>query len=671
MLNIYAVVGERALPVILPIINLLDGENQPSQVALIHTDKTKKIADLAQNYLKNKYTNDFLCTQITTNEFLEQLKNNQLNLQNSYFNLTPGLNWFISKVTLHLSGAETILYADNQYLYFFSAKDFSQKNKLDLINIGLDDYLILNPAIKIKPTKSKKRTINLGESYNILDVVDKNNKSILDERKRILNCINLTFITLKEHRGFLYLYFDLRKRSISDDLLKQLNVKNNNKQYAILKLYRILLGVFEPLNYRLIVLSDWKKLIDRGKYDDVYVVEKEIDFKKLYQKPPLPHKHKIKEDKSQLSPPLRLKQGKVKKGLFVCLGVNLEPTLKAIKSHAADKVVVFHDTSPKILNYTKKLLAIERKYNCKFETIETNHRGNNVVPILVKKVKNENIQWSINITPGTKAQSIALSVGAKCAGIKKNIYSLKARNLENILTQKQGNEIPIIKPEELLYFYLDGEHRDKVQNINSDLEKLSPLWGQILTGLAENRVQYKSNGFIGLIQNNPNLNVRIDLENQKIYYQDVDQNVSNDFFDYLCNKENPEYDGRWWELLTYWAVLQANLAPPEQVRLNLEIGKEKNPFTEFDVVLPFETNVIIISCKVGKQYLMFEDFALRSETRSRFGRMALCFLATNVLDVKDDQFIPEVGLLTPKQLSNPEILAQTIKKHRDRLKTTT
>jgi len=92
------------------------------------------------------------------------------------------------------------------------------------------------------------------------------------------------------------------------------------------------------------------------------------------------------------------------------------------------------------------------------------------------------------------------------------------------------------------------------------------------------------------------------------------------------------------------------------------------------VVFSYMEHIIVISCKTATKSLYIDALQLLSEARSRFGRMAVCFLA--VPHRLKDRIIKlsgreSVKVLTPEELYDRKKLVDSIEKHVAALSTTT
>lgn len=81
--------------------------------------------------------------------------------------------------------------------------------------------------------------------------------------------------------------------------------------------------------------------------------------------------------------------------------------------------------------------------------------------------------------------------------------------------------------------------------------------------------------------------------------------------------------------------------------------------SELDVVFPYNTHVVIISCKAGKDQLALNAYLVKSEAKKRFGRpTVLPFVA--LPHNKEFEPVDGVGIVTPSILSDGKKLRASI-----------
>ncbi|MEM1782595.1 MAG: hypothetical protein QW483_01795, partial [Nanopusillaceae archaeon] len=419
----YSLVGRRAIPVVLPLIALMKQHSfkpEELEITLVVTKESKEVANKVINFL-DKHYNLKKFNLVDYDDFL-QMTDTIPSEKNVFFNLTSGMNWQVSEVILKLNidSDITFLYQDYNYLYFISPKYPFGKivNKLLLPNLGLDNYFELDQEIMLQKKEDNKIELSFIRTYPIIDTIDNNvDKTVIEVLNHKINAytndlknkINRYLVYVKEYRGYLYLYFDF-----SD--FKKTDIEN------IYRLYRIIISIFNPLNYGLYFYlkpeqNDSITLFEnRLATDDIYFTSDRNVFNQWMKNPPSPHKTRPRLESTSTKPNTcyrdSIQKFKEKRVGVVVLGDNITLTLQTIFNwkHVDGFLIIYDSSSERMLYYKEIILRNRPKWilqiGGKFiEFLETNHIGENIGNAIYNFVtniaKNKKINLEINITPGT------------------------------------------------------------------------------------------------------------------------------------------------------------------------------------------------------------------------------------------------------------------------------
>ncbi|RME63685.1 MAG: hypothetical protein D6778_09215 [Nitrospirae bacterium] len=375
------------------------------------------------------------------------------------------------------------------------------------------------------------------------------------------------------------------------------------------------------------------------------------------KKEPLPHSPSF----------VRVPQVKVSSNrtLVLCLGDNIVPVLKAIKTHheahKTQKVLVFYDeTSQRIRDLLEPLRQYCSKRFIEFKQAGTDHMGASILEKMkqyLKPLSRESVY--INITPGTKAQAVALATGACKLDIKDRLYSIHKNRLVEITTGSSVAEVSEVPPEEVIPFYF-YEHRTK--RAYEQIARTSELWESLLDVLSKNPKAYRGGGFSGIYYKGQRF-LDVDEKALKVYHRGLHREfkLPREVF----QRQEDIRGGFWWEVVVYWA-LRRHLQC--EVHLNVEhLDERQLPLSELDIVTAWEKNIIVVSCKTSTKELDLHSMQLVAEARARFARMAVCFIAVPTETERQLIELPHqetfVRVLPPTILNNRQRLLGELKDH--------
>lgn len=672
---IISCVGQRPLAVITPIKPLIRVKNlQPSQVTicLITTKHTEKMqVEHCGDWLREHYPDITISKHpfVQTEDFVASLC---AGFDDVYFNTNSGMNWQISFMCLHLPEKTVCISSDMERLYVWNLlHDAREAEVFALEDMGLTECCRLSTHINVTVLTEMKATLGgsvrktfaekgIKTSFDI-HFKDKNPQTAITTE--INEEINQRLIWVNEQKGQFYLLFDLTLDGVYPQYVKKhielkqrLRENTDAVRPAYLKdLYRLLTSVFDSVNYNVTIATDQPQLVERAAIDgiDHIRIHKDIarnmalfDFvagkRHITPKAVIPRRlteSAFRRKGSDLSAP----------PLLVCLGDNLETTLKAIHAHQPRPILIFFDTtSPKISRLARKLAMVlgEMQPPVNVYLMETDHRGGGILTML------RNIRQPLiaNITAGTKMQTVALSCAARLSGNDDGLYSIKGESTTQV-ARLGGFAIPIPPfPLEEIILPQIARVRDAALK---DKSFRNDLWHFILDDLVGKRIE-PGTSLLGLkIAGTQYTVFDRDAKTGKLKapWNEYLYDVSEAFFD-------ERKGGIWWEAVVAQAVHDIITTDVHwQVTWNWSRGSSKRYFSELDVVFSYKNRIFVISCKSGSSIsLVRESFLVKSEAAKRFGRQHVPCIAVPFEKHKEKTLtntrINSVGILTPEILSD-------------------
>lgn len=639
-IKIISCIGQRALAVITPIKTLLkipELKDKEIDVLLIHTVRTKEIGGkckewLSRKKIKNRFPKANILSPIlfeSSKAFVEKMAGDSGII---YFNTNPGMNWEVSFLSLYLPENTICFSSDTKWLYKWNLlKDISLREKIKLDNIELESYLSLSPDIKIKTNKyinnslSKKVKQYLKKFKRIKSFEGINKIGISDN---LLQIINTRLIWVRERNGILHLLFDLHT--------------DKKENEGLLNNFRFITSIFDSINYAVTIVSDRDSIINRAKVECVDSINTDrIKWNTKIEnwisgKREVKPKEMVPTDASPEN--ITAEDLKNKQLLCVCLGDNIETTLKAILSHDLDVALFYDAKSPRIRYLADKLITIS-PFEKKIYLIPTDHRGTGILDTVDKLVQKGNT-CIFNITPGTKMQTVELTAAARKNNLVSNVYSIDKEciksltNSEDVLAVKSPEIIELIN-----CHIAPFEYDKKMINKHNNPFKLK-LWSKLLKKLADGDIKPYGN----ILE----LKYR---DGQKVFKSKNDK-VELEDKEYLIDKVFFTQAGSWWEAVVAKAVSTLNTEVYWQVIWSNEGVK----FSELDVVSRFKEHIIVISCKTKPQDIEIVAHLVKSESSKRFGRFAMPFVAVPYDKVNGKNIggnsVEGVKILTPSLLNN-------------------
>jgi hypothetical protein len=686
----YSLVGERGIPVCMPIYFLLkENYRKKAEVTLIHTPHTTEVADLSASFLKQEFKNRVRISLVVYDDFIRALKSNSID-EKAEINLTPGMSWQVAEVILNLPENITCINMDYRYLYRYVLKDgidSASPVKIDR-KLTLKNYSFLNPAINIVKTGKPHRFINM---YGLNK---KNGFTLKLKNQKYMDWINHSLVWGEEIGGFLYLLFDLTEAGLFSSLKKKKDIRN-----PALSLYRMILATFNTLNYGITIISDNPHMRKRAELDGINAIpENELRIKEWIKCPPEPKKIAI----PLKSPSIRWSfkdssfEDPGERTLFLCLGDNVVTTLKAMDSHCnihgIDRTVLFFDSDSGRLRSMAEYTESNPLIFGRITTEPTDHMGRGVIERIVELSRHADSEFFFNISPGTKAHTSALSTAARLVGSSKNVFSIRKEAIVSVLTGEVAGKVPSVPPARIISFYCPYSEQQR-NEVASSIKRSARLWDSLLYGFAEGHLSFRGGGLRGIVMSGRSM-LEPHWSDKAIWLTHRGLQGRFKLPEGIYNKKEDIEKGWWWEIVTYWAihkhgissrvllnVLCYNHEKEKRTKSRRQPYSKKRPddyyrqlYSEIDLVFSYREHIIAISCKTATKSLYIDALQLLSEARARFGRMAVCFLA--VPHRIEDRFIKVSGrdsvrVLTPEELSDREKLVDTIERHIADLSTTT
>lgn len=629
-INIISCVGQRALAVVSPIHTLVKRgiikETEAEVTLLYTTEAIQRIAEESGEWLRRHFPYLSIAKYPFQNErsFFCELGNGRNNIM---LNLDPGGNWQVATTMLHLSKAAVCFYSDTENLYLWNADgdiDNPDRKAVSLESIGLEEYNKLSKELTIKIRPGINRSLSLHiQTFLVEHDYD---RSFLILRHgldaNLLATLNAKLIWAKERKGHLYLLFDLTKGQLTSGMLTNT--------------FRLLTAILSPLNYFITVLTDDVRLLQRTRLEGVDAIELKSgdaswkervrnwieDCVVTQPKRVAPFTIQNKIVQSQPADIVQIGDNQ-KKILFVCLGDNIETTLKAIHSHDPDGVVLFYDaTSPRITFLAERMA--KRFSSIRFFSVRTDHVGRGIATITKKIIgqicARSSIDVAFNITPGTKSQAAVLSGIANRLGFGDFVFSVDASRIKPL--NGSIKDFPVVSPSiaEILACQIAPLRNPSKRILAGDACSVLLKWlasGDIYPADRILRLQDRQKQSVCCItgKTSTGCQVRLQANGKSATYL-----LDESFFQ----------PGMWWEAVVaramlewlrksvYWGVTWSQVEgqrPPEAL-------------TELDVVFSLPEYVGVISCKtVRKKSLEIMAYLVKSEAHKRFGRFALPFVA--------------------------------------------
>ncbi|MCX7858221.1 MAG: hypothetical protein N2513_09660 [Deltaproteobacteria bacterium] len=690
MFPIISCVGTRPLAVINPIYTFIKSYNlalDNVEIILFFTERTQKTSKECENWFEEVF-NRIKVRSLPFNKKDISTKINSIaaGKEAIYFNVNPGMNWEVALLTYHLPLDTICFYGDFKYLYVWRLKeDVKKATTIELFSLGWETYNRFSDKVFFK-----RYGINEGLSENLRDLLRQNNiyeHFEVEIKSRVpgelMSFIKERLVWASERHGNVYLLFDFQfseeLEKLTDDKAKELR-----KDYNLF--YRAITEIFDPLNFDLTFVMDDFFLAERAKVDRYRVILRkkgeEADWKskvlKWIKNPEFYPKRIMHFDlKKEVSNWFGASVSR-KGNLCVCIGDNVSPTLKAILSHNASTIWLFYDKNSTIIKSLaenlKKLFLGKGKI---IHTIPTDNKGSGIVDFI--KTNLENLKdLQINITPGTKSQTVALVQAAKNIKRPEAVFSIDGEWVRNLVSDDVV--CGTISPDPDLV--IDS----LLLNLKSSLQPPKvEAFSHLMKALSEKKIR-------------GNLSKILDLTIEKRgffrkketkVFEIVDFPTDSKTAIIKCTLDNQSYEidkiiiedertGVWWEAAVAYSLEKAlNVKVLWGVTWNWpqkskktgdqqqESKKTKYFFSELDVVFKYKEYICCVSCKTGSRRLKeLTRYEILSEARKRFDRFALPMIALpfDKSGEKKWEGLIEDGVLhiTPTLLANEERLKKAI-----------
>ena len=703
-IGIVSCVGQRSLAVITPINTLLNNiirdegiETGAIEIILLYTTdirSIKTIADKCEEWLKERFQGITVSLISFSTDDKNSIARLCANKTRAYFNTNPGYNWEVAFICLHLPARTVCFSSDTENLYtWYLADDVGKCKAQPLEHLGIASYNGLSRDILIEESDGLKTSLRpdilkvlsdkgLSTSFTVLF------NNIINTYPDIIDIINERLVCAREYHGSLYLLFDLAARS-------------GERTKDRTNIFRILTAVFNPVNYFVtIITNDAWWTYERAIAEGVYCIDmsrRNNGWKDELAQWVSGAKH---EKLKSLLPRSLEKQVAVNvkeqedtgavinenPTLIVCLGDNIETTIKAINSHAAGKVYLFYDATSKRIAYLANRIK-NTLMSIDICTIPTDHRGKGMIEN-IDNILRTNRSPVFNITPGVKTESVAMSVAARRKGVTDAIFSIHDREEKIVQLTDSSRAFPVrnsvadIIKCNIVPFDKDQEERKK-----GIMEE--EFWRLLLDGIAKGNI--RPFGFFEGIKfrNADGSWARAKIEqgsspgNKEVEFVLEDQTIQSTLPEEFLDSE--ESGGLWWEAVVtkaihdfidkdiYWGAIWgwANTK-----KTFVKSGVVDEPaYSELDIVFSYKNQAAVISCKAGQgknETLQVSAYLAKSEATKRFGRFALPFVAIPYEErdgkLVGGEVIGEAMVLTPSILADKATLISHIEKFLDIVK---
>lgn len=663
-------VGQRPLAVINPINTLIVNEGfkyEEISVTLFTTDKTETHGVGCKAWFEERFHGIKVnLVPFKQNNLAETIGKITKDATSIYFNTNPGMNWEIAALASYLPDRSICIYADYARLYVWQiVEDIKRSKSFELLDVGLEVYN------KFSDKKFyEKEGINNDVSENLKTLLREHgyDKHYLVEGNdippngEIADFIKRRLVWVKEAAGYIYLLFDFQM----GELLHLENAeeqKRQNKYY--LNMYRAITKIFKPENFTVVITTDSFTLMERARTDGIVSVFYSAKHKAEWETKIIA---KLKST-TKITPKGVVNQKLISKDkassvdgvksfspvtLIVCLGDNIDTTLTAIYSHNLKYVFMFYDkNSPRITYFAEKIKNNLNNFDIKLLPADNIGRGiTNRIENLCKDSK----RLDINITPGTKSQSVALVQAARKLGKVDSLYSIDKNSIKKLTESSFASGVK--KPE---IDVLINCHMVPFKGSSSIPDV--PAFLSVMGGLAQGSIR-------------PNKSI-IDLKNKKGFiFQKKTLLPSHYYCELICSLDgntykidndflDPKKAGIWWEAVVAYTLMHSLnrdvIWNAEWSWPGTKPNKKASHFTEIDVVFRFNNSICAVSCKAGARSGLKDTtkYEIKSEAEKRFGRFALPFVAipfeqyTGIID-------DEVMYLTPSLMINSMKLKKAI-----------
>jgi len=633
---IISCVGQRPLAVISPIktlITLKGFKPEDTSIILMPTSHTQKKAEDCKGWFLDAFPEIAVDIVIYDDKNLPLLMESvEKNAEEIYFNSDPGMNWQIATIVMHLPQNTQLMYADYEFLYVWPiGKDIQNSDKLGLANLGFELYNRFSDKRFIKKEGTNDA---LNESIKaLLNTHNYNAHFEVEYEKpptgKIYDIIRNRLVWARERHGIVYLLFDFLKKTNEKD--------KQDEKYNDLAIYRTITNIFDPLNFIITIITNnyflkkratidgvsslFLKRNDNDEWDDKFKgqIINWIEDKVWYRpKELLPEEARRYLDEFDFD---NNETNETESCLFVCVGDNIETTIKAIRYHGLKNVFVFFDKKAYRIKWAAMKIQ-ETLKDVNIKLLPTNNMGYGIMNKIID-ISQGIKDIHINITPGTKSQGVAMSQAARNIGRLDSLFSIDkdiAKSLSDSSVTFKINDIDqmeVIRCNVAPFMESTTIHED-------------PIYLTIMEGLSKNTIFRGAN--ILELKNRKKMPIFGKLteysEGQSILTCVLD-NKAHIFPNEFVDKNK---GGIWWEATVAYAI-KKNLTEDVlwSVKWDWFKKKKKNDkfFSEIDIVFPFQNYICAVSCKSGAARGLDEivPYQIKSEAERRFGRFALPFIA--------------------------------------------
>lgn len=668
-------VGQRATAIVIPIKAFFEENHTIDKTScrftLLHTnskdDLVKKVRDKCADWIKINVNGAIIDPPRIFPANEQEVGDLISDDESLYFNANGGMAWQTSYLSLLLPERTMCIASDYQKLYHWPLlEDVEKAESCALSDLGLDTYLSLDDQISIKKRNKQNDSLSTEVRNALKEIGEDYRWSVTFKNKAASNWQSILtphVILVKERCGRLILLLDLCNGHSE--------ISSNQKK--ALERYRTLNTLINEIRYETVLVTDNRLILKRAIADGISVIKIEEIKDWLNRQPKKPKstipdggktKSNDKNNPFSILKTLNIMEERSVnrditppsfKPLHVCLGDNTTPTLRLAMTGKYSPIMLWYDAGSKQIDYLAdifKKIVIKALPSIEVILNETDHRGKGILSAYSDKLNGH-----VNITPGTKMQSIALSVAARKANNMNNVTSIMGSNVTGVISSSQKMSCEQLPLETLLSIQIPpfSEKKDSQSGRN--------LWEWIMKQLANGALSLGTTPYLLDMKYNGRKAFRRIAGNNSSICCVSDRKIHN-----LIEADALE-GGFWWEYTVAQSIKdQLQITVFTQVKWHWP-DSSRNFMSELDVIFTMGGDTWVVSCKTEKEFR--NVLPLKSEAERRLGRFVHCCLAVPHTNINErGKSVNGVLLLTPEILINGTELKKVMNTFSEKKRTT-
>jgi len=578
-----------------------------------------------------------------------------------YFDTSPGLNYQLALISYHFRNDSRFeaLYADNRKLH-----NLSNGHAWDLEHVGFKELLDLYGLEETGGKKPEK------EGEIVEDVTIRRGE------------VQIPLVYACERHGRFYGLWKIWQKENLEGEAQKIEAHNNKQEARKIEALEETPNMLNYLNPELVAWSNNDWIGHRLRASGIRVLEETGGNKKKAENEFI---QKLSEDPGKVLPgaaetPMDLERPPILEknehgswdgdNLIVALGSDPSSSLKAIFTHKPEKLIILVDKkNPTVCTLAARIQEQLPNVPAKEITFwPTDMIGKIEYEDRFREVLQKG-SWSLNITPGTKAQSWQLS-RIPVDGL--GLWSLWERQQKSVplAGHSQDRRIqygfaPILVQAAIVGGRLSAEGIPKSELLQkkSLLSNMSKVIAKIVANTSKG---WTDSSQWPIDKDNPwRAGVRI-CHNERNYIKclKVDSRGEKIEFEASCDgkietgwiKSRPG-EGHWFEEVAAGAFLDAGGAEIQDIRVGLRwdwLHKEPNKRAfrnDLDVSVLWKGQYIGVSCKTGKVNLDEEGPAIVAVTRTGLGRFGISVIIRKGIKPRDSyRYAQETSRIEPMEL---------------------